>query len=341
MSVSLHLLSRLPAQAFRRLFRIPKAAGVRSMSSQLTNRVMMVRPSLFKANQQTVSDNIFQSEQESMSGTWLLWKNLTFFAELIKQEGIHVSIVQDTKSLPDAVYPNNWISFHSKDEKPIIAIYPMMSACRREERRSDIIQSWVCKLGAKVIDYSKYERDGLYLEGTGSMVLDRTNGITYACLSQRTNMGLLKQFCNDFNSKLVSFNAYGTFKGSLSPIYHTNVMMCVGTTFAVVCVDSITNITERKQVCDSLSNSGKTIIPISAQQMWSFAGNMLQLQSTRGHTVLAMSTQAYRSLNDEQLEAFREHSCVVVHGELGTLEKYGGGSARCMIAEVFPPLKQE
>lgn len=319
------------------------------MSAQLTNRVMMIRPGLFRSNQDTLSDNAFQSDSQAMSDQEVhtaALKEFDSYAELIKQEGIQVNIEQDTKELPDAVFPD-WISFHSppagsgeddEAKKPVIVIHPMMSVARREERSPDIVQSWVEKLGAVVKDYSKYERDGLYLEGTGSMVLDRTNRIVYACLSQRTDKSLLKQFCTDFESELVSFRAYSTLKGSPLPIYHTCVMMCVGTTFAVVCVDSIMDTTERELVCETLRKSGKSIIPISEEQMWSCAGNVLQLQSTKGHSVVAMSTRAYKSLTAEQLEAFSKHSCSVVHSSLNTLEKYSGGGARCMIAEVFPPL---
>lgn len=326
---------------------------VRKMSTQLTNRVMMVRPGLFRANPDTITDNAFQSEQKSVSDLEVhsaALKEFDTYAELIKREGIEVSIVEDAQKLPDAVFPNNWVSFHSplvgkgepgEAKKPVIALYPMMSVTRRKERHSGVIEDWVRQLGAEIKDYRKYENDGLFLEGTGSMVLDRTNQIVYACLSQRTDEVLLKQFCDDFESALVSFKANSTSNGSLLPIYHTNVMMCIGTTFAIVCVESITDVTEREKVCESLAKSGKTIIPISEQQMWSFAGNVLQLQSIKGHSVLAMSTQAYNSLTDKQLQLFAEHSCSVLHSELGTLEKYGGGGARCMIAEVFPPLKPQ
>lgn len=344
------LLFRTSVPAWRQVAR--QFLMVRCMSAQLTDRVMMVRPSLFKSNQDTVGDNAFQSHQKSISDQEVHSAAIGEFdayAKLIEQAGIEVNVVEDSKKLPDAVYPNNWISFHSpvgggedgKAKKPVIALFPMMSASRREERRPDIIQSWVHKLGAEIKDYSEYEGSGLYLEGTGSMVLDRTNKIIYACLSRRTNEVLLNKFCQDFESKLISFKAHSTTSGSLVPIYHTNVMMSIGTSFAIVCVESITDVTERETVCESLTSSGKTIISISEQQMRNFAGNVLQLRSTKGHTVLAMSTQAYRSLTDKQLEAFAEHSCTVVHSKLDTLEKYGGGGARCMIAEVFPPLASE
>ena len=320
---------------------------VRGMSSQITNRVMMVRPGLFRSNPCTMADNAFQSEQKSASVEEIhsaALREFDAYAERIRQQGILVDVVEDTLKVPDAVFPNNWVSFHSLDpggaNKPVIALYPMMSLPRRKERRLDVVQRLVQQLGAEIKDYSKYENDGLYLEGTGSMVIDRTNNIVYASLSPRTSETLLKQFCNDFNCKLVSFRALAAnADGVPLPIYHTNVMMSVGTTFAVVCTDSITDITEREVVCESLSQSGKVVIPISKAQMSKFAGNMLQLQSTRGHSVIAMSTQAYESLTDKQLALFDEHCCSVVHSDLSTVEKYSGGSARCMLAEVFPPLK--
>jgi hypothetical protein len=318
---------------------------VREMSSQITNRVMMIRPGLFRANPSTVADNAFQSAQkpgvdDEVHSAAL--KEFNAYAGLIQREGIEVDIIDDTQKLPDAVFPNNWISFHSpregESEKPIVMLYPMMSLPRRKEAHPSIINYWVKKLGAEIKDYRKYEEDGLYLEGTGSMVLDRVNHIVYACLSKRTSELPLKQFCSDFKCELVSFKANSISQGVELPIYHTNVLMSVGTTFAIICVDSIMDMSDRERVCKSLAKTGKAVIPISEQQMWSFAGNVLQLQSADGHSVVAMSTQAYKSLTEKQLQLFADHSCSVIHSDLSTLEKYGGGGARCMIAEVFPPL---
>lgn len=321
------------------------------MSAQLTDRVMMVRPGLFGSNRDTLGDNAFQSDHPPVSSHEVHASALgefDAFAKLVEKEGVRVDIVEDTTKGPDAVFPNNWISFHGppgdgedelgKAKKPSIVLYPMMSQARRKERRSDIVEKWRLELGAQVVDYTKYENDDMFLEGTGSMVLDRMNRIVYACLSQRTSKDLLQHFCNDFNFELVTFRAFSTLGGSSIPIYHTNVMMSIGTTFAMVCVDSITDREQREQVCERLVRSGKTIISISVEQMMDYAGNVLQLRSTRGHGVLAMSTRGYNSLTEEQLQTISEHSCSIVHGDLSTLEKFGGGGARCMIAEVFPPI---
>ena len=338
-------LIHLNAHALRKLeVRVQRVCS-RKMSSQLTDRVMMVRPSLFSSNMETVGDNAFQSDlaganADTVHNTAL--GEFNAFTGLLKEQGIQVNVVQDTMKLPDAIFPNNWVSFHSPPvggHRPTIVLYPMMSPLRRLERNPDVIQRWVEELGADVRDYSAHENEGKFLEGTGSMVLDREHRIAYACLSQRTNPDLLDYFCKDFDFKLVSFRANSIIAGTSSPIYHTNVMMSVGTTFALVCLDSIMDTAEQRDVCDSLTATGKEIVSLSMQQILSFAGNTLQLKSPQGHTILVMSTKAYQSLTQEQLGILNRHSCAVVHGNLKTIETYSGGGARCMIAEVFPPLK--
>lgn len=317
--------------------------------AQVTDRVMMVRPSLFASNQDTLADNAFQQSAPHEGGQSMVHATalaeFDAFSDVLKREGVQVNIVQDTLRLPDAIFPNNWISFHQgptnggEAKKPTVILYPMMSIARRQERRADIVQQWRQTLGAELKDYRTHEEAGQFLEGTGSMVLDRVNRIVYACLSQRTNETLLRRFCDDFSHELVAFRAFSdTRDSSRAPIYHTNVMMSVGTTFALVCTESIADAAERRLVCDALAKSGKTVIPISVEQMLNFAGNVLQLRSGNGRMMLAMSTRAYRSLSEEQLEALSQHSCVPVHSGLETIETYGGGGARCMIAEVFPPL---
>lgn len=312
---------------------------------------MMVRPGSFGSNPDTLNDNAFQASPQASQSQRVHQAALGefhTFVNLLKTEGVQVDIMEDTVNGPDAIFPNNWLSFHSfsgagrvSDEtsQPVIVLYPMMSAIRRRERRSDIIHSWVKKLGAVVRDYTKYEKEGMYLEGTGSLVLDRTNAIAYACLSNRTHPDLVNHFCSDFGYDLVSFRAKSKLAdGSLGAIYHTNVMMSVGTSFAVVCLDSIADDAQRERVRVSLQDSGKEIVPISLQQMLAFAGNVLQLRASDGHHVLTMSTQAYRSLSRDQLKTFSEHSLSIVHANLETIEMYGGGGARCMQAEVFPPV---
>ena len=316
-------------------------------TSQLTDRVMMVRPSCFYSNPETAADNSFQSSiQPAITPEQVQKQALIEFdamVEKLRLEGVHVSIVEDTIKTPDAIFPNNWISFHSPIKKksyPTIVLYPMKSELRRNERREDIVQQYTDILGSEVKDYTSYEAKGMYLEGTGSMVLDRVNNTVFACLSQRTNINLLKQFCKDFGSKLVFFESHSVLPdGSLSPIYHTNVMMSIGTTFAVVCLESITDKAQRDTVQRTLKGLGKEVVPLTLQQVSSFAGNVLQLRGSDGHAILVMSTRAYKSLTPEQLQVFTKHSCSVLHFDVSTIETYGGGGVRCMIAEVFPPLK--
>ena len=318
------------------------------MCSQVTDRVLMIKPGLFGSNPDTVADNAFQNTQQATQTNQIHEKALgefQGFVDLLKARGVKVDVRDDTLKLPDAIFPNNWISFHGPSQArgvndPRICTYPMMSECRRKERSADLVQSLSEELGADVRDYTQYEQEGQFLEGTGSMVLDRSNSTVYACLSQRTHPDLLRKFSNDFGYNLVSFSAHSRLQdGQLAPIYHTNVLMSVGTSFAVVCLESIMDETERNNVSTCLKNSGKELVPISMQQMLSFAGNMLQLRSCGGDLMLVMSTQAYRSLSQEQLSVFKDHSCSVVHSDLHTIETYGGGGARCMIAEVFPPIQ--
>ncbi len=329
-----------------------KVVSVSSSSyggSQVTDRLMMVRPSRFGCNPETVGDNVFQQKQQTAMADRIheaALKEFTDYTGMLKREGMDLTIMEDTLDLPDSVFPNNWISFHSsggeegEEDSPTIVVYPMMSLCRRKERNPNTIRMLAEKLGAEVKDYSSYEGEGKFLEGTGSTVLDRVNKITYACLSQRTHPDVLNRFCADFGYSIVPFRAHSKLEdGSLCPIYHTNVMLSVGTSFAVVCLESITDSMERRQVCESLENSGKEIVAISPQQMLAFAGNVLQIRSRTGCDLLAMSTRAFQSLNEGQLQVFRKHSCSVVHGNLDTIEKYSGGGARCMMAEIFPPIK--
>lgn len=336
----------------RRLFRPWPCLAVQraKMSAQVTDRVLMVRPGRFASNPDTAGDNAFQTPQQAHQAQEIeqaALKEFQALADLLRREGVEVEVRDDTLNLPDAIFPNNWISFHgpstrSGTKSSHLTLYPMMSVLRRKERRPDLVQSLAEMLGAKIQDYSQYENQDMFLEGTGSMVLDRTNAVIYACLSQRTHPTLLELNSRDLGYELVSFKAKSKLPdGSLAPIYHTNVMMSVGTTFAVVCLDSITDKMEREEVCVKLRNCGKEVVDITTQQMSDFAGNVLQLRSRDGDSLLVMSTRAYQSLSQKQLSTFKQHSCSVVHSDLTTVETYGGGGARCMIAEIFPPLDDD
>ena len=320
----------------------------RTISSQVTDRIFMIRPAAFSFNLETARDNSFQDLADANCYESTQASALREFDGLVtklKGAGVDVTVFDDTTKVPDAVFPNNWISFHSGKEcmkgveGQVMVLFPMLSSQRRTERRKDITEHWTKVLGSEIRNYSSFEKEGIYLEGTGSMVLDRVNNVVYAGLSQRTHSTLLEKFCSDFQSKLVSFKAFSETSGGMKkPIYHTNVMMQISTSFAVICLDSITDIGERELVRNTVEGTGKEIVLVSVQQMSNFACNILQLRGTGGNLILVMSTRAFKAFTSEQLATFAKHSCSVVHSDLEVIEKCGGGGARCMIAEVFPPL---
>ena len=311
--------------------------------SQTTDRVLMITPSAFCFNAQTAVDNQFQRHVEGISPAEVIQKARSEFDGLrgaLTSRGIQVNVVDDTvMTSGDAVFPNNWISFHEGSPNKIV-LYPMMSELRRTERRADIVQAWKEKLAASEIDLTPYELEGKFLEGTGSLVLDRTNRVAYACKSQRTDADLVAKFCQEFNySSLELFSALTLKEGVSKPIYHTNVMMSVCVSFAVVCLETIRNKDERLRVVSRLEATNKEIIEISEEQMGKFAGNILQLKNDRDVSFLVMSTCAFESFSADQLALINKH-CTggIIHAPLGTIELLGGGGARCMLAEVFPPL---
>ncbi|MFT4832944.1 MAG: hypothetical protein ACI815_002606, partial [Psychroserpens sp.] len=248
-------------------------------------------------------------------------------------------VVEDTldPDTPDSIFPNNWVSFH---ENGNVGIYPMFAENRRNERRDDILETLEEKgfLIENIVDYTSAEAEELYLEGTGSIILDRVHKKAYCALSARADEELFIEFCEDFEYTPVVFTANQTVAGKRLPIYHTNVMMCVADAFAVICLDTIDDKKEKKNVVDHLKEDGKEIITITEAQMHQFAGNMLQVQGMGGQTYLVMSTTAYNSLTLENKKAIEKH-CPIIHSSLETIETCGGGSARCMMAEVFLPQK--
>jgi hypothetical protein len=255
--------------------------------------------------------------------------------QLLLQNGIDVTVVEDTLQphTPDSIFPNNWVSFHTNGT---ILLYPMYAENRRKERKPHVLENISKKfLISKTIDYTHYEKENIFLEGTGSMVLDRNENIAYACISPRTNGAILEEFCKEMHFTPVLFHAHDI---NDSEIYHTNVMMCVADKYVVICLDAIKNVNEKSTVIHSIENSGKQIIPISLQQMNSFAGNMLQVQNNNGNKFLIMSSQAYHALTPQQITQLQSYNSIL-HSSLTTIETNGGGSARCMMAEVFLPLK--
>jgi hypothetical protein len=255
----------------------------------------------------------------------------------LRKAGIEVVIIQDDKLLdtPDSIFPNNWVSFHSNGD---VAIYPMFAENRRKERRDEVFikleeEGFIIK---NIIDYTSAEDEGLFLEATGSLILDRVNNKAYCALSPRANEELLIEFCEDFEYTPVIFTANQTVDKERLPIYHTNVMMCVGEDFTVICLDSIDDKKERKNVVDHLKKDGKEIIAITEEQVNNFAGNMLELKNKNGESLLVMSQSAFNSLTKEQINRLEKYS-KILYSSLDTIETCGGGSARCMMAEVFLP----
>jgi hypothetical protein len=232
---------------------------------------------------------------------------------------------------PDSVFPNNWISMHSNGT---VCLYPMFAPNRRLERDPQIVSRIADRFKVrKVMDLTHFEKEGLFLEGTGSMVLDRENRIVYACLSERTSTRVLEEFCRKLPYRMVTFHSADL---SGKPVYHTNVVMCLAKTYAVVCLDSVADPGERRVLQSSLEETGKEVIPITMDQLHSFAGNMLQVENEEGENLLVMSSRAHGSLTPEQLDRLKKHN-MILHHPLDTIESHGGGSARCMIAEIFLP----
>lgn len=297
---------------------------------QTTSQLLMIRPVDFKFNAQTAGNNKFQQASEQSNIQELALKEFDDFVNTLRGNEIDVTVIDDTlqPETPDSIFPNNWVSFH---EDGSVFLYPMFSENRRLERRDDIID----QLGnyfqvSQTFDLSAFESKGNYLEGTGSMVLDRDNKIAYACLSLRTDLNVLEEFCNKAGYSAVTFNATDA---NGFPIYHTNVMMCVADRYAVVCLESVHDIKEREKLAGSLRGTNKEIIDISPDQMNHFAGNMLQVKNTAGELLLIMSEQAYLSLTTSQTDTLTAYNRII-YAPLYHIEKNGGGSARCMLAEI-------
>lgn len=302
---------------------------------QSTNHILMIRPVDFKFNEQTAGNNKFQIASTETNVQTEALKEFDAFVDLLRKNNVDVTVVDDTlePETPDSIFPNNWVSFHDDGS---VYLYPMFSENRRLERRNEILEGLKDHFEVNHInDLSFYEQQHAFLEGTGSMVLDRSNKIAYACLSVRTDEEVLNNFCMLTGYEPVAFQAVD---GSNFPIYHTNVMMCIGDRFAVICLDSIKDPEEKLKVTISLKGAGKEIIEISLEQMNKFAGNMLQLSNSKNESLLVMSEQAFLSLTAEQIAALEQYSRII-YAPLYTIEKNGGGSARCMLAEIHLPIK--
>lgn len=307
---------------------------------QYSNTILMIEPVAFGFNEQTAVNNYFQTkptDDESL----IQEKALAEFKGMVgklREHGVNVIVLQDTLNphTPDSIFPNNWISFH---ENKMIALYPMFAKNRRVERREDDVIEILTDKGFvvdEIMDYTSAEEDDIFLEGTGSIILDRENKIAYACISPRTDEELFDEFCEDFEYTPVVFEANQTVNGEREQIYHTNVMMCIADKYAIICLSTIDDKSEKKNVVEQLKSSGKEIIDISEEQMHQFAGNMLQVGGMGAAKYLVMSQTAYESLNPEQIQTIEKYN-PIISVDISTIETLGGGSARCMMAEVFLP----
>lgn len=308
--------------------------------NQTTNTILMIRPVAFRMNEQTAVNNYYQKVLDNLTPATVNAKaqaEFDAYVEKLRSVGVNVVVVDDTldPDTPDSIFPNNWISFHETGD---VVLYPMFAENRRLERREDVLDI-LEESGFQIneiMDYTSAEEDNIFLEGTGSIILDRANEIAYCALSPRADEELFIEFCEDFEYNPIIFEAFQTVEGERKHIYHTNVMMCIAETFAVICADCIDDKAERKMVLESLKNSGKEIILITETQVNNFAGNMLQVRGANDERFLVMSNAAYQSLTKDQVTKIEKH-CKIVYASLDIIEACGGGSARCMMAEVFLP----
>lgn len=306
---------------------------------QITNTILMIRPVAYRMNEETAVNNYFQKEMNLSDDDINARAQNEFdvFVDKLRAVGIQVIVENDDLKMdtPDSIFPNNWVSFHENGD---VALYPMFAENRRRERREEVLirlENEGFKI-ERIIDYTKAEEEGLFLEGTGSLLLDRVNRKVYCALSPRAHEELIIKFCEDFEYISVIFTAKQTVNSERLTIYHTNVLMALGEHVAVICLDAIDNKAEKKNVIQHLKDDGKEIIDITETQMQKFAGNMLQIKGTNNKNYMVMSTVAHNCLNPDQISTIEKYS-EIISSDLETIETCGGGSARCMMAEIFLP----
>lgn len=322
---------RLISLTERIIFMSDTNITISNLPSQTTDTLLMVRPVDFAYNEETAKNNAFQSESKDCNVQELARIESDNYINLLEDNGIKVVPITDTKNpfTPDSIFPNNGFSTH---ENGVVVFYPMFAQDRRDERKPKLFNAIKNHFEIDtIVDLTQYEPDGLFLEGTGSMVLDRINKIAYACRSPRTSEVVLKDFCKQLGFDYLLFDSLDE-KGV--QIYHTNVMMSVGTELAVVCLDSIKDAKEKKALINSLTDTGRKIVDISYDQLNHFAGNMLEVKNKKGDPFLIMSRTAFESLTKEQIMTLSS-KLTLLTPKVSTIEKNGGGSARCMIAEIF------
>ena len=305
------------------------------MQEYISNKILMIEPVAFGFNPETATNNYFQKESTREDAQTQALAEFQNMVELLRSKSIEVIVIQDTLEphTPDSIFPNNWISFH---EDGTFVTYPMFAVNRRTERREDIIE-YLYNRGfhaSKRIDYSNFENNQIFLEGTGSVVLDRKHRQAYACLSPRTNRELFLRFCEDLGYKPIYFDALHQVGGDMRPIYHTNVMMAIGSTYAVICLESIVNQEQREMVERELQTTGHDVIEITSEQMNRFTGNMLEVKALDGALYLCLSQSAYNALSEAQRTQLARHVQLLII-PIPTIEVLGGGSVRCMMAELF------
>jgi hypothetical protein len=308
------------------------------MQSQSTSRILMIRPVNFGFNPETADSNVFQDSalaaRTKAEAQPMAQREFDEFARRLTIAGVEVMVYDDTSDpyTPDSIFPNNWVSFHASGT---VVLYPMQAENRRAERRTDIIDDLAQRFHvSRIIDLTAFEAEGKFLEGTGSLVLDRMHRVAFACLSPRTDPDVLAEFSRQTGYRTVSFHAEANGKA----VYHTNVLMCIGETFAVVCLAAVTDPDERHRLRQELIGLHKQIIEITVEQMNHFAGNMLVVNTIRNQRLLVMSTAAYQSLTPKQI-GLLDDMATILHADLSMIEGNGGGSARCMMAEVHLPVK--
>ncbi len=307
------------------------------MRQQTTSCILMIRPARFAFNEETAANNAFQQRADGLTADAVrkrATQEFDAFVARLREAGVQVIVAPDSARppKPDAVFPNNWVTFH---QEGFVITYPMYAPSRRKERRRGVIDT-VLNAGFKAdkrINLEFNEKIDRFLEGTGSIIFDHRHRLAYACLSPRTDATLLQELCDHLAYEPVVFRAQDA-RGQ--DIYHTNVMMAMGETFVVICLDSVRDPDERQMLLAHFQQTGKEVVDITLDQMNHFAGNMLEVRNTRGETILVMSEQAYRSLTPAQVSALEKHTRLL-YSSLDTIETFGGGSARCMMAEVFLP----
>ncbi|GAB4334929.1 MAG: arginine deiminase-related protein [Flammeovirgaceae bacterium] len=298
-----------------------------------TKHILMVRPASFGFNEETAKDNAFQhaADPNSKAISEKALQEFDGFVKALKDAGVNVIVIHDTPEprKPDAIFPNNWFTSHADGK---LFLYPMKAPLRRLERRRSIFELLSQDFQIQEeYDLSHYEQDERFLEGTGSMIFDRIHKICYACISQRTDKGLLEEVCGKLGYEMVAFTAKD---GQGKLIYHTNVMLALGTQWAVICGDSIPDKREREMVMDKLKRSGKEVVDVTIEQMLGFTCNILEATNSKGETLLTMSERAYKTFTSEQIKTLEKYA-KIVKAPLYTIEDIGGGGSRCMMAEIY------